>query len=120
MEGRWFLHFKSDGSIQIGLWSVDESRALKFHYDDEGAPHVDLSDVFDGDPKWRWIGSFTLEIKNNETTHRFTLVPDYQATNPDLADNVIKFFEVGGRGRGFEIGFLSRYKADFNASMQYR
>lgn len=120
IDGRWFLHFKPDGGIRIGLWSAEESRTLKFHHDDEGAPHVDLSDVFDGNPKWRRIGPFTLEIKNDESTHVFTLVPNYKAGNPSEADNFIKFFEVGGQGRVFEIGFIPKYERDFKESKQFR
>ena len=119
-DGRWFLHFKPDGSIQIGLWSSDKSRTLKYHYDDEGAPHVDLGNIFEGNPKWRRVGPFTLEIKSSESTHLFTLVPNYEAGNPKSADNFIKFFEVGGQGRIFEIGFLPEYERKFKASKEYR
>jgi len=120
IDGRWFLHFKPDGSIRIGLWSTEESRTLKYHADDQGAHHVDLSDVYDGNPKWRRIGPFTLEIKNSESIYLFTLVPNYKAGNSSAADNFIKFFEVGGQGRVFEIGFIPEYESDFKQCRQFR
>ena len=120
IDGRWFLHFEPEGSIKIGLWSADSSRKLKYHFDDENAPHVDLDDIFGKKPKWRRIGTHTIEIKNTKDTHLFTIIPNYDAGSPSASANFISFYEVGGKGRVFVIGFVPHYKDQFKSSKEFR
>jgi len=120
IAGRWFLHFEQRGAIKIGLWSNDNSRKLKYHLDDESSPHVEVDDIFSNNPKWKRIGTHTLEIKNDKATHLFTIIPNYRTSNAKFSKEWIRFFEVGGKGRVFMIGFIPRYEDQFKSSKEFR
>ena len=120
IDGRWFLHFQPDGRIEIGLWSSEPERKLKYHLDEENSPHVDVDDIFSEEPRWRRINSHTLEIKNNNATYLFTMTPNFGANSPENSTTFLRFYEVGGKGRVFMIGFLPRYEDSFKVSKQFR
>ena len=118
MDGRWYIHFLDGGEMTFGFWGGPEDKPA-YRYDDERTKTVPLGDVFRKGTKWKRINTHTISFINGDRSQLFTMLPNYEAEDPNNAIRKVTFVEVGGKGRIFALGFHKHYKSKFEASEHF-
>lgn len=119
LTGRWFIHFQDDGGIRLGFWGEAGKRPI-YAFDDQREFSVDLGDVFKEGSEWKRDGDSTMLIKVGSMQYRFEIIPNYGAGDSSQSCQLLRFSEVGGKRRVFQIGFYPEYREKFLASSEIR
>lgn len=91
-DGRWFIEFKEDGTVRIGL---PPGGTRRYQPPGQKQHTVDLAEIFTDPITYRRTTSTVLTIQSPYGPRHFRLEPDYSINEPALACRKLLLHEIG-------------------------